>query len=294
MKVSIIIPVYNAEKYLDECIQSALNQTYKNIEIIAVNDGSTDNSLDILKKYSEKIKIITKENGGTASALNTGIESMTGDWFKWLGNDDVLYENAVEILVKAVETFEGDAESCIFYTHYATIDSSGKTIQDFIEPNYNDLTNFERNVILLDHHVGNVNSSLIHKSVFDKCGKFFSEIKYREDYEFWLRCCLLYNYSIYLVPQITLKYRIHKKQLTKLNMIDSLERNEKVRRLVLGKLEPSLQEKYLKTLEQYRKRKPLSVRGRHAVRDIMFKVLPKSTSKKILKTYLNMKEDSKE
>lgn len=294
MKVSIIIPVYNAEKYLDECIQSALNQTYKNIEIIAVNDGSTDNSSDILKKYSKKIKIITKENGGTASALNTGVESMTGEWFKWLGNDDILYENAVEILVKAVEVFEGDAKSCIFYTHYETIDSSGKKIQDFIEPNYNDLTNFEKNVILLDHHVGNVNSSMIHRSVFDKCGKFFSEVKYREDYELWLRCCLLYNYTIYLVPQITLRYRIHKKQLTKLNMIDSLERNEKVRRLVLGKLETSLQEKYLKSLEQYKKRKPLSVRGRHAVRDMMLKVLPKSTSKTILKTYLNMKEDSKE
>lgn len=294
MKISIVIPVYNAEKYLDECIQSALNQTYKNIEIIAVNDGSTDNSLDILKKYSEKIKIISKENGGTASALNLGIEAMTGEWFKWLGNDDILYENAVEILVDEVKSFRDNPKSCIFYTHYETIDASSKKISDYIEPDYNELTNFEKNVILLDHHVGNVNSCLMHKSIFDKCGKFSSEIKYREDYEFWLRCCLLYNYTIYLVPQITLKYRIHKKQLTKLNMFDSLERTEKVRKLVLGKLESSLQEKYLKSLEQYKKRKPLSVRGRHAIRDVMFKVLPKSTSKKILKTYLDLKENSKE
>ena len=294
MKISIIIPVYNAEKYLDECIQSALNQTYNNIEIIAVDDGSTDNSLNILKKYSEKIKIISKENGGTASALNLGIESMTGEWFKWLGNDDVLYENAVEILVDAVKSFRGDPKSCIFYTHYEIIDAHSKKISDYIEPNYNELTNFEKNGILLDHHVGNANSCLMHKSIFDKCGKFSSEIKYREDYEFWLRCCLLYNYTIYLVPQITLKYRIHKKQLTKLNMIDSLERTENVRKLVLSKLESSQQEKYLKSLEQYKKRKPLSVRGRHTIRDIMFKVLPKSTSKKILKTYLDLKENSKE
>jgi len=78
IKVSIIIPVYNAEKYLEECIESALNQTYPDIEIIAVNDGSTDNSLGILKKYEGKIKIISKENGGVASALNAGINAMTG------------------------------------------------------------------------------------------------------------------------------------------------------------------------------------------------------------------------
>ena len=89
-KVSIVIPVYNTEKYLDDCIESALNQTYKEIEVIAVNDGSTDNSLEVLKKYADRIKIISKPNGGTSSALNVGIAAMAGEWFKILGADDVL------------------------------------------------------------------------------------------------------------------------------------------------------------------------------------------------------------
>ena len=72
-KVSIVIPIYNGEKYLTSSLDSAVNQTYDNIEIIAINDGSSDNSLDILKEYEDKITILTKKNGGTGSALNTGI-----------------------------------------------------------------------------------------------------------------------------------------------------------------------------------------------------------------------------
>ena len=100
LMVSIVIPVYNAEKYLRECIESALNQSYKDIEIIAIDDGSEDNSLKILESFNHKIKIISKKNGGTATALNKGIKEMTGEWFKWLSADDVLYPNAVEELIK--------------------------------------------------------------------------------------------------------------------------------------------------------------------------------------------------
>ena len=99
MRVSIVIPIYNAEKYLRECIESALNQKYEDIEVIAVNDGSKDNSLKILEEYSDRINIISKKNGGTASALNLGIKNMTGEWFKWLSADDVLYPNAIEELI---------------------------------------------------------------------------------------------------------------------------------------------------------------------------------------------------
>ena len=71
--ISIIIPIYNSEKFLRETLESAINQTYTNIEIICVDDGSTDNSLKILKKYSDKIKIVSKKNQGLASSINTAI-----------------------------------------------------------------------------------------------------------------------------------------------------------------------------------------------------------------------------
>ena len=70
--VSVVIPVYNSERYLEECLDSVLSQTYQNIEIIAVDDGSTDSSLDILKKYSDKVNVISQNNNGLASALKLG------------------------------------------------------------------------------------------------------------------------------------------------------------------------------------------------------------------------------
>ena len=79
MNVSIVIPVYNAERYLDECVRSALDQTYPHTEIIAVDDGSTDSSPEILKGYADRIRVFSKENGGTASALNLGACRMSGD-----------------------------------------------------------------------------------------------------------------------------------------------------------------------------------------------------------------------
>ena len=85
--VSVIIPVYNVEKYLTKCLDSVVNQTYTNLEIICVNDGSPDNSAKILEAFAKKdsrIKIINQENKGLSGARNTGIESATGDYIVFL------------------------------------------------------------------------------------------------------------------------------------------------------------------------------------------------------------------
>ncbi|MDR1982842.1 MAG: glycosyltransferase family 2 protein [Holosporaceae bacterium] len=86
--VSMVTPVYNGSNYMREAIDSALAQTYKNIEIIVVNDGSTDNTEDIALSYGDKIRYFKKENGGVASALNLAIENMKGKYFSWLSHDD--------------------------------------------------------------------------------------------------------------------------------------------------------------------------------------------------------------
>ena len=99
-KVSVIIPVYNSEKYLNQCISSIANQTMQDIEIIAINDGSTDNSLNILdelsQKYKGKLKVYTKENGGAGSARNVGIEKSSGEFIKFVDADDYLKEDILE------------------------------------------------------------------------------------------------------------------------------------------------------------------------------------------------------
>ncbi|MEM3173213.1 MAG: glycosyltransferase [Candidatus Nitrosotenuis sp.] len=284
MKVSIVIPVYNAAKYLRYCLDSAIKQTYGDLEIIAINDGSTDESLKILEEYTSKIYIINKENGGTASALNTGIRAMRGEWFKWLSADDVLYPHAIEELVREAEQIL-DKKNTILYSNYDIIDSNGNTIKQFIEPNYNNTSQFDFNLILLDHYIGNGTTSLIHKSALDEYGYFDETVGFAEDYELWLRFCLLHNCRLHLVPKILAKYRVHSTQLSKEKAQKALENAEKIRNIILNKIEPIQRQKYIIGLKQLKKKKPFSTRARHATRDIMLRVLPKAASEQILKTY---------
>ena len=98
-KISVIVPIYNVEKYLEKCLGSIINQTYKNLEIICVNDGSTDNSLEILKKYSNqdsRIIIIDKKNGGLSSARNEGLKIATGEFIGFVDSDDYIESNTYE------------------------------------------------------------------------------------------------------------------------------------------------------------------------------------------------------
>lgn len=105
MKYSIIIPFYNAEKYLSECIESILNQTYKNFELILVNDGSTDSSAKICEKFqsiSSNIFLYNQENKGVSSARNFGIKNATGDMIVFIDSDDVCNEKMLDIINKKV------------------------------------------------------------------------------------------------------------------------------------------------------------------------------------------------
>lgn len=104
MKVSIIIPVYNIEKYIERCLLSIINQSYKNIEVIIVDDGSTDKSSDIVDDYlnHNNFIVIHKENGGLSSARNAGLKVATGEFVMFVDGDDYLMDNAIEILVKKI------------------------------------------------------------------------------------------------------------------------------------------------------------------------------------------------
>ncbi len=105
IKFSIVVPIYNVEKYLSKCLDSLVNQTYSNIEIICVNDGSTDSSLQILEEYArkdERIKIINQENQGVSAARNNGIDNATGDYFLFVDPDDLLDIHASETLTQII------------------------------------------------------------------------------------------------------------------------------------------------------------------------------------------------
>jgi glycosyltransferase involved in cell wall biosynthesis len=110
-KTSIIVPIYKVEPYLSDCINSLINQTYHNLEIILVDDGSPDNCGKICDEYAQKdsrIKVIHKENGGLVSARNAGYEAATGDWIMYLDGDDWIELNTCEIIIKHIQDFEID------------------------------------------------------------------------------------------------------------------------------------------------------------------------------------------
>lgn len=113
--VSIIIPAYNAKDYIVSCVESVENQTYKSIEVIIVNDGSKDNTLEICKDLSNKynnLKIINKKNEGPSIARKTGIEHATGDYLAFIDSDDTFEVNAIQILVDALEKSDADIVEC--------------------------------------------------------------------------------------------------------------------------------------------------------------------------------------
>ena len=119
MKVSIIVPVYNVEEYLKKCLDSLIYQTYKDIELIIVNDGTKDSSQKIIDKYKKKypsiIKSYIKENGGLASARNYGIDKSNGDYVMFVDSDDYVDTFMVEKLVDVVKQKNSDIVVCNFY-----------------------------------------------------------------------------------------------------------------------------------------------------------------------------------
>lgn len=118
VKISIIIPVYNVEEYLEDCVHSVLNQTYTNYEIILVNDGSTDNSGAICESFkSDIIKVIHKENRGLSDARNVGTAAAIGDYITWVDGDDTIHKDCLKILLDIAEASGADLSACEFLSY---------------------------------------------------------------------------------------------------------------------------------------------------------------------------------
>lgn len=165
--VTIVIPVYNGSNYLREAIDSALDQTYDNIEIIVVNDGSTDGGKtdSIARSYGRKIRYMCKNNGGVASALNMAIRSITGEFFAWLSHDDIFSPNRIET---DVMLFQGNQQIHVTFCKLVIIDSQGRTI-DNCEHSFKVVTNPREALLLGGVDMGSIT---LRKSCFEKVGLF--------------------------------------------------------------------------------------------------------------------------
>ena len=121
-KVTIVIPIYNSEKCLCQCLDSVVNQTHHNLEVLCVNDGSTDSSSNILQSYAEKderIKILSKSNGGLSSARNFALKHVTGDYVMYLDSDDWLDLKTIEVMLLEAKNENADSVMCSYVREYS-------------------------------------------------------------------------------------------------------------------------------------------------------------------------------
>lgn len=186
-KVSVVVPVYNVEKYLDKCLTSLVNQTLKDIEIIVVNDGTKDNSQNIIDKYVKKyknIKSYIKENGGLSSARNFGINKCTGEYIAFLDSDDYVSRDTYELLYNKAVSGNFDITVCNLYYTY---DNYTKKATSNLTKDLNTKEEIKKSMINIYPAAWN---KLYKKELFDN-NIFFKEGVWYEDVEFLYR---LYPY----------------------------------------------------------------------------------------------------
>lgn len=205
-KVSIIIPVYRGKEFMREAIDSALNQTYENIEIIVVNDGSDDNgeTRKIALSYGEKIKYFEKENGGVSTALNLALEKMSGDYFSWLSHDDRYYPEKIESQINYLRNYD---EKTILYSDYDLMDENSSIFAKNIL-NHKEL-NKKMEFALLRGAINGI-TLLIPRNAFLECGNFREDLRCTQDYELWYR--MMKKYKFVHQDCILATTRLHKNQ----------------------------------------------------------------------------------
>lgn len=208
--VTIVIPVYNGENYLEEAINSALSQTYKNIEILVIDDGSKDNTEKICEKYKQKIRYIKKENGGVASALNIAIKEMKGEYFSWLSHDDLYFEDKIEKQVNFLSHL--DEKNVILFGNYIFINEYGRNLLNVkIRPK---IYRNKPEYLLLRGCINGI-TLLIPKHAFEVCGEFREDLRCTQDYDMWHR--MIEKFKFIQIKEYLSKTRIHSLQDTASN-----------------------------------------------------------------------------
>lgn len=211
--VSIVIPVYNGSNFVREAIDSALAQTYDNIEVIVVNDGSTDNTEEIVKSYGDKIRYFSKKNGGVSTALNLAIKKSRGDYISWLSHDDVYDKRKIEIQVKGLNKIDSiDRENTIFMSNFILIDERSKIIGEWRIHRTHNLNKFKYPLYPVVKGIVNGCTLLIPKFIFKKYGYFDISLKTSQDYEMWLK--IFPKCKIIFQKDYLLKSRQHSTQGT--------------------------------------------------------------------------------
>jgi len=203
--VSIIIPVFNGADYIGDAIDSAIAQTYPNIEIIVVNDGSTDNTEELCLQYGERIRYIPKENGGVSTALNLGVRKMRGDYFTWLAHDDMFYPEKIALQVMALK--QSGHNKAIVHGNYDLLNMTDNSISLMRQDDSYTPAQLENSVFPLLMTTLHASAVLIHKSHFERVGLFDESQRLTQDYDLLFK--MMRGQRTIFVPQPLLLSRLH-------------------------------------------------------------------------------------
>jgi glycosyltransferase involved in cell wall biosynthesis len=220
--VSIVIPVYNGSDYLREAIDSALAQTYSNVEVIVINDGSKDDgeTRKIALSYGSKIKYLEKENGGVATALNTGIRAANGKYISWLSHDDAYAPEKLAVQVPVMERFEVEGKKVVVYSSFQLMNERSIVFGKFDMPKVQPSRFFEallNNMVFIspfERQLFSVHGCtiLFPRTVFKEVGLFDESLRTTQDFDLWFK--MIGSYEFIGMDGYLVKSRIHKGQGT--------------------------------------------------------------------------------
>ncbi|MEO0986046.1 MAG: glycosyltransferase [Cyanobacteria bacterium J06639_14] len=205
-KVSVVIPAYNIETYLESALQSLISQTFEHFEVIIVDDGSTDKTHDIAKQFcyrDNRFKVVCKPNGGLSSARNYGIRHANSEYIALLDADDIYRPRKIETHVAILEQH---ASVGVVYSASQAIRDDGKSI--FISLSGKPVDRNPLKALLFKNFIGHGSNAIFRRSIFYEVGEFDETLRSSEDIDFWLRIAGTQNWTFYRVPEKLSCYRV--------------------------------------------------------------------------------------
>lgn len=223
-KISIITPTLNQANFIEQTIKSVVSQNYTDLEYIVIDGGSTDGTLDILKKYSGRLKWISEKDRGQAEAINKGVKMSSGDIIGYLNSDDVLAENC---LLKVAKFFTTHNDIFWVTGKCFIIDSQNKRIRGFITWYKNILLRFFRSShsLIITNFISQP-ATFWRRSAMEKTEYFNESLHYSMDYEYWLR--LWKEYKPGFIDDYLASFRVHKQSKTAMNLSLQQKENGKI------------------------------------------------------------------
>lgn len=224
MTISVIIPVFNGEKTIAKTIDSVLHQSFTDLEILVINDGSTDSTEQVVKSFQDsRIKILSYSNAGLSASRNRGIEQASGDFVSFIDADDLWTEDKLQA---QYESLMQNKKAVVAYSWTNYIDANNKIIKAGMK------VTFEGDVfarLLVSNFLENGSNPLIYRHVFNNVGGFDESLKAAEDWDMWLRLAAEYEFAcvqkaqiLYRVSHNSMSTKLKQQELASLKVVDKI------------------------------------------------------------------------